>query len=84
MALLGEMKKFEGNRNKQKLHQILVHFLGGHFYCKTGSKMRVLAKMSAADRSNAICIYIYINGNLKNCIHVFGDTLAKWVNVSQF
>ena len=42
----------------QNLHQILVHFLGGHFYYKTGLEMRFLAKMSAADRSNAIYIYI--------------------------
>ena len=35
------------------MHQILVHFLGGQFYHKTGPEMRFLAKMSAADLSNA-------------------------------
>ena len=37
----------------QKMHQILVHFFGGHFDYKIGLKMRCSAKMLAADRSNA-------------------------------
>ena len=42
------------------MHQILVHFLGGAFLQKKGAKNDFLAKMLAADQSNAPYIYIYI------------------------
>ena len=64
-ALLGEMKKIRGEQKKQKVHQILVHFLGGHFNYKIGLKMRFLAKMLAADRS---LTYVYA-GEALGCPH---------------
>ena len=42
----------------QKLHQILVHIWGGHFYYETGAKMRFFPKCGQQDQ--CVCIYIYV------------------------
>ena len=43
----------------QKMHQILVHSVGD-FHSQTGLEMRLLANILAADRSRAICLFIFL------------------------
>ena len=46
-------------QRKQKLHQLLVHFWGGGpFLLENWAKHEILAKMSAADRSNAKFMFL--------------------------
>ena len=52
-ALLGGNEEDWRGTIKAKIAPILVHFFGGHFYFKAGLGMRFLAKMLAADQSNA-------------------------------
>ena len=49
----GKYEDWEGSKKEKKMHKTSVHFFGGHYYYKTGEMMRFLAKMLAADHSNA-------------------------------